>query len=102
MLQKGAPVFMHLKLCQQNHAQTQKEILVTVFDLTQFHQYIYGEKVLVETDRKLLQVINTPPPPKKNPPKTKKQPTSCTVLLQGFKDRHSLQKYQQEEIHRAG
>ena len=36
-------------------------MLAVVFDCRKFHQYIYGRSVMIETDNKPLQAINTKP-----------------------------------------
>ncbi|XP_031333730.1 uncharacterized protein K02A2.6-like [Photinus pyralis] len=40
--------------CQQNYAQIERELLAIVYGCIKFHQYIYGQKVLVHTDHKPL------------------------------------------------
>lgn len=39
---------------QRNYAQIEKELFAIVFGCIKFHQYIYGSKVIVETDHKPL------------------------------------------------
>lgn len=39
---------------QQKYAQIEKELLAICFAIDKFHQYIYGKKVIVETDHKSL------------------------------------------------
>lgn len=40
--------------CQANYAQIEKELFAILFGCTRFHQYVYGHKILVETDHKPL------------------------------------------------
>ena len=42
---------------QQNYAQIEKELLAVLFACKRFHQYIYGKKVVVESDHKPLEAI---------------------------------------------
>ena len=42
---------------QQRYSQIEKETLAIVFGCKKFHQYIYGQKVVVESDHKPLQSI---------------------------------------------
>lgn len=39
---------------QQNYAQIEKELFAILFGCTRFHKFVYGSKVLVETDHKPL------------------------------------------------
>jgi len=39
---------------QENYAQLEKQLFVILFGCTKFHQYLYGLKILVETDHKPL------------------------------------------------
>lgn len=39
---------------QKNYAQIEKELFAILFGCTKFHQYVYGSKILVETDHKPL------------------------------------------------
>lgn len=39
---------------QQNYAQIEKELFAILFGCTRFHQFVYGSRVLVETDHKPL------------------------------------------------
>ena len=42
---------------QQRYAMIEKELLAVVFGCERFHQYIYGKKVLIESDHKPLESI---------------------------------------------
>jgi hypothetical protein len=55
LLQEGAPVAYasrSLSNTQKCYAQIEKEMLAIVYGAKKFHQYIYGKKVVVETDHK--------------------------------------------------
>jgi hypothetical protein len=57
LLQEGAPVAYasrSLSNTQKCYAQIEKEMLAIVYGAKKFHQYIYGKKVVVETDHKPL------------------------------------------------
>jgi hypothetical protein len=57
LLQEGAPVAYasrSLNNTQKCYAQIEKEMLAIVYGAKKFHQYIYGKKVVVETDHKPL------------------------------------------------
>ena len=41
----------------KNYAAIEKELLAVLFGCERFHQYIYGNKTLVESDRKSLESI---------------------------------------------
>lgn len=41
----------------ENNAQIEKELLAIVFSVKRFHQYVYGVKVNVQSDRKPLEAI---------------------------------------------
>lgn len=43
-----------LNACQKNYAQIEKELLAVLFGCNRFHQYLYGQTVLVETDHQPL------------------------------------------------
>jgi hypothetical protein len=43
-----------LSPAQERYAQIEKQLLAIVFACEKFHQYIFGKKVQVETDHKLL------------------------------------------------
>lgn len=62
LLQGGQPIeFASRTLTdtQRRYAQIEKELLAVLFGLQRFHQYVYGEKVVVETDHKpLLGILN--------------------------------------------
>ena len=60
LLQGGQPIAYAsraLTTAQQNYAQIEKETLAIVYGCEKFHQFIYGRKVLVESDHKPLQSI---------------------------------------------
>ena len=46
-----------LTTAQQNYAQIEKECLAIVFGCQRFKQYLFGKKVIVETDHKPLEHI---------------------------------------------
>ena len=46
-----------LTKAQQNYAQIEKETLAITFGCTNFHQYVYGREVIVESDHSPLQSI---------------------------------------------
>ncbi|KAJ8891165.1 hypothetical protein PR048_010680 [Dryococelus australis] len=50
-----------LSPAQQNYPQIEKVLLLVVYGCERFHQYIYGRKVLVESDHKPLEVIFSNP-----------------------------------------
>lgn len=60
LLQDKAPVAYASKTLtdtQRNYAQIEKELLAIVFGCKRFRQYIYGKRVIVEIDHKLLESI---------------------------------------------
>ena len=59
-MQDGKPIAYAssaLSETQQRYSQIEKETLAIVFGCKKFHQYIYGQKVVVESDHKPLQSI---------------------------------------------
>lgn len=64
IIQGGRPVeyaSSTLTETQQRYAQIEKEMLAIQFGLTRFHQYVYGQSVVVETDHKpLLSIVKQP------------------------------------------
>ena len=42
---------------EQNYAQIEKEMLAIVYGATKFHQYLYGQKVTVESDHRALEIL---------------------------------------------
>ena len=57
LLQEGQPVAYSsstLTETQKRYFQVEKELLVIMFGLTKFRQYVYGQTVIVETDHKPL------------------------------------------------
>lgn len=64
LMQGKGPVAFASKLLsrtQQNYAQIEKELLAVVYGCERFHQYVYGRKVVVETDHKPLEAIFNKP-----------------------------------------
>ena len=60
IVQDGKPIAYAssaLSETQQRYSQIEKETLAIVFGCKKFHQYIYGQKVVVESDQKPLQSI---------------------------------------------
>ena len=60
IVQDGKPIAYAssaLSETQQRYSQIEKETLTIVFGCKKFHQYIYGQKVVVESDHKPLQSI---------------------------------------------
>lgn len=60
ILQNGGPVVYASKSltdCQKSYAQIEKEMLAICFGCERFHQYVYGQRVVVETDHKPLESI---------------------------------------------
>lgn len=47
--------------CQQNYAQIEKELFAILVGCTKFHQYIYGQRIIVETDHRPLVPLFTKP-----------------------------------------
>ena len=64
LLQQGEPIeFASCSMTetQQRYAQIEKEFLAIQFGLKRFHQYVYGQRVVVETDHMpLLGIIKKP------------------------------------------
>ena len=64
LLQQGEPIeFASCSMTetQQRYAQIEKEFLAIQFGLNRFHQYVYGQRVVVETDHMpLLGIIKKP------------------------------------------
>ena len=60
LLQEGRPVVSvsrSLTKAEKSYVALELECLAIVFACSKFDQYIYGKKVLVETDHKPLEVI---------------------------------------------
>ena len=60
VLQEGKPVAYGsrtLTKCEQRYANIERELLAIVWGVEKFHTYMYGRKVVVETDPKPLQAI---------------------------------------------
>ena len=52
---------LFIKLTQQMYAQIEKELLAVKFGLEKYHQYVYGQSVIVETDHNpLLGIVSKP------------------------------------------
>ncbi|KAL8616164.1 hypothetical protein ACOMHN_066650 [Nucella lapillus] len=61
LIQDGKPIAFaskSLNQTEQNYAQIEKELLAIVFGCRRFHQYIYGQKITVESDHKPLESIS--------------------------------------------
>ena len=64
LLQEGHPVIYasrSLTTAEQNYAQIEKELLAIVFACEQFHQFVYGNDIVVQSDHKPLEAIMTKP-----------------------------------------
>ena len=60
MLQEGKPIAYaskSLKSTEENYAQIEKELYAVVFGCKRFHEYMYGRRVIVESDHKPLEAI---------------------------------------------
>ena len=60
LLQEERPVAYasrSLTDAESRYAQIEKELLAVQFSLERFHQYIYGEKITIESDHKPLEAI---------------------------------------------
>ena len=91
LMQDGKPVAFASKSLtetQKAYAQIEKELLAILFGCEKFHEYLYGRKVIVESDHKPLEAI------------TKKPLASAPPRLQRMLLR--LQKYDITVIHRPG
>ena len=63
-MQKGEPVTYasrSLTKAEQNYSQIEKELLEQVFGMEHNHQYVYGRRVTLWTDHKLLEMIAKKP-----------------------------------------
>ena len=64
ILQEGRPVgyaSRSITAAQRSYSQIEKELAAIVFGAERFYQYLYGKKVIVETDHKpLITIINNP------------------------------------------
>ena len=70
LLQEGKPVAYasrSLTSSEKNYAIIEKELLAVVFGCERFHQYVYGNKTLVESDHKPLESIMKKPLVMKKP-----------------------------------
>jgi len=91
LLQEGRPVAFaskSLNATEVNYAQIEKELYAILFGCRRFHQYIYGHKVVVQSDHKPLESIMKKPLGVA-PPRLQR------MLLQ-------LQKYDIEVVHVSG
>ena len=64
LLQEGHPVIYasrSLTNAEQNYAQIEKELLAIVFACERFHQFVYGNDIVVQSDHKPLEAIMTKP-----------------------------------------
>ena len=64
LLQEDGPVAYASKamaVTQTKWAHIEKEMLAIVFGCSRFHQYVYGNRIRVKTDHKLLEVILNKP-----------------------------------------
>lgn len=60
LLQESLPVAFasrSLSEAEQGYSQIEKELLAIVFSCEKFHQYIYGHRVVIESDHKPLETI---------------------------------------------
>lgn len=65
LFQDGYPIAYASKAltnCQMHYPQIEKEALAIRFGCTQFHSYIYGKPLEIETDHKPLETILKSPP----------------------------------------
>ena len=64
LMQDGKPVAFPSKSLtetQKAYAQIEKELLAILFGCEKFHEYLYGRKVIVESDHKPLEAITKKP-----------------------------------------
>ena len=62
LMQDGKPVaFATKSLTETQNAQIEKELLAILFGCEKFHEYLYGRKVIVESDHKPLEAITKKP-----------------------------------------
>ena len=64
LIQEGHPVIYasrSLTSAEQNYAQIEKELLAIVFACERFHQFVYGNDIVVHSDHKPLEAIMTKP-----------------------------------------
>ena len=60
LMQDGKPVAFaskSLTQTQKAYAQIEKQLLAILFGCEKFHEYLYGRKVIVESDHKPLEAI---------------------------------------------
>ena len=60
ILQDGKPVAFGSKTltnCEKRYANIERELLAIVWGAQKFHTYVYGRRVIVETDHKPLESI---------------------------------------------
>ena len=60
IMQQGKPVAFGSKTltcCERNYANIEREMLAIVWGTQKFHTYVYGRRVIVETDHKPLESI---------------------------------------------
>ena len=61
LIQEGHPVAYAsraLTAAEKNYAQIEKELLAIVFSMEKYEHYVYGRKVIVESDQKPLEIIH--------------------------------------------
>ena len=64
LIQEGHPVIYasrSLTDAEKNYAQIEKELLAIVFTCERFHQFIYGNEIIVQSDHKPLEAIMAKP-----------------------------------------
>ncbi|KAK2705982.1 hypothetical protein QYM36_016114 [Artemia franciscana] len=91
ILQNGKTVSFasrSLNRTEQNYSQIEKELYATLFGCLHYHQYLYGQKFIVVSDHKPLQVVL-------NRPISKSSPRLQRMLLK-------IQPYDFTEIFRPG
>ncbi|KAK2713127.1 hypothetical protein QYM36_011729 [Artemia franciscana] len=79
-----------LNRTEQNYSQIEKELYAILFDCLHYHQYLYGQKFIVVSDHKPLQVVLNRPISKSSPRLQrmllKIQPYDFTVIFHPGKE----------------